>query len=134
MANGSYWKSAREWQRMEAPLVEVGFILSDFANEFGLKMTKNYKDWPERSFVWDNNIRRLIQLYLVDEKLLTFNLWLCASQDRGDIRYWKQETPIRGQPIADFKDALAVLLRKGRITLESWSEADLEFATNLRAR
>lgn len=133
MANGGYWESDHEWRRVEAPLLEVDSTLSEFATEFGLEMTKNHKDWPERSFVWGSSVRRLIQLYLADEKLLTFNLWLCASQDRGGKRYWKQETPIKGQPIAAFQDSLPILLRECRMALESWTESDLEFATRLGA-
>lgn len=133
MANGGWHGSKEEWARLESPLIEVDPILSGFAQEFRLEMRKNFKDWPERSFEWGGSTRRLIQLYLADEKLLTFNLWLCASQDRGGRRYWKQEFPIKGQPICEFKDSLATLLREGRKALEAWSEADLEFATDLGA-
>jgi len=131
MANGGYWESAVDWKRVEAPLLEIDSFFSDFAKEFGLEITKNHKDWPERSVVWGNNIRCLIQLFLADEKLLTFNLWLCASQDRFGKRYWKQMSPIKGRPIAEFKDSLPTLLREGRAALDSWVENDLEFATKL---
>ena len=133
MANGGYWKSDHEWRRVEAPLLEVDSILCDFADEFALQVTKNHKGWPERSFVWGDSVRRLIQLYLMDEKRLTFNLWICASQDRGGKRFWKHGTPIKGQPIVEFKDELPALLREGRRALESWGEADLEFGTDLNA-
>jgi len=131
MASGGWYGTKDEWARLESPLIEVDPILSEFAKEFGLEMRKNFKDWPERSFEWGVSIRRLIQLYLADEKLLTFNLWLCASQDRGTKRYWKQVSTVKGLPISEFKDSLATLLRDARKTLESWSETDLELATNL---
>ena len=133
MANGGWYGTKEEWARLEFPLIEVDPTLFEFAKEFGLEMRKNFKDWPERSFEWGGSTRRLIQLYLADEKLLTFNLWLCASQDRSSKRYWKQESPVKGLPISEFKDSLATLLREGRRRLESWSEADLEFVTNLGA-
>ena len=131
MANGGYWASKDEWQRVEAPLLEVDSILNEFASEFGHRVTKNHKDWPERSIEWGVNIRRLVQLYLADEKDLTFNLWLCASQDRDGKRYWKQENLVKGCPIAEFQHHLPSLLREGRAKLEGWNESDLEFATNL---
>lgn len=133
MANGGWYGTKDEWARLESPLIEVDPILSEFAKEFELEMRKNFKDWPERSFEWGVSIRRLIQLYLADEKLLTFNLWLCASQDRGTKRYWKQLSTVKGLPISEFKDSLATLLRDGWKTLESWSETDLELAANLQA-
>lgn len=95
MANGGWYGTKEEWERIESPLLEVDSIINDFAKEAGLSVTKNHKDWPERSIVWGKDIRSLIQLYLANEKSLTFNLWLCASQDRGTKRYWKQETPVK---------------------------------------
>ena len=70
---------------------------------------------------------------MVDEKSLTFNLWLCASQDRGSRRFWKKETPVREQQIAEFKDHLESLLKEGREKLVQWSNApdQLEFVTNI---
>ena len=131
MANGGYWATEDEWRRVEAPLLEVDPEISQFAKEFGLRVTKNLKDWPERSIVWGSAIRRLIQLYLVDEKQLTFNLWLCASQDRGDERYWKQEKLINAKTVPEFKDSMPGLLREARIKLEAWSESDLVPAAKL---
>jgi len=133
MANGGWYGTKEEWQRVEKPLLEIDSIIDDFANELSLSISKNHKDWPERSIEWGNEVRCLIQLYLVDEKLLTFNLWLCASQDRGEKRYWKQETPVNAKQISDFKDDLASLLREGREKLLNWSKNNdqLEFATTL---
>ena len=131
MANGGHWATDDEWRRVEAPLLEVDAEIGQFAKEFGLRVTKNLKDWPERSIAWGSAIRRLIQLYLVDEKQLTFNLWLCASQDRGDERYWKHEKLISAKTVSEFKDSLPVLLREARMKLEAWSERDLELAVHL---
>jgi len=131
MANGGIWATDAEWRRVEAPLREVDAAIGDFAAEFGLRVTKNQKDWPERSIAWGDAIRRLIHLYLADEKALTFNLWLCAYQDRDGSRYWKREHLINAQPVHEFKDSLAQLLREGREKLEGWSEQDLELGANL---
>ena len=86
MANGGYWESQAAWRRVEAPLIEVDDVINRFASVHGLLVTRNVKEWPERSMRWGIGIERLIQLYLEDEAALTFNLWLCASQDRGSER------------------------------------------------
>ena len=72
-----------------------------------------------------------MQVYLASAEDLTFNLWFCASQDRGGKRYWKQETPIQGKVIAEFQNSFALLLQEGKAKLEALSEADLEFITNV---
>lgn len=131
MANGGWCGTKEEWARLESPLIEVDPIIHSFATEFGLEVTKNFKDEPERSIIWGGDIRRLIQLYLVDKKQLIFNLWLCASQDRNGSRYWKQETPIKAQTISSFKGSLPMLLRNSRSLLESWDEDNLEFVTEV---
>ena len=95
MANGGWYGSNEEWERIEGPLLQVDSILDDFVSETGLAITKNLKDWPERSIEWGDETRCLIQLFLVDAKDLTFSLWLCVSQDRGRKRFWKQDTPIK---------------------------------------
>ena len=131
MANGSYWQTKAEWQRVEEPLLRLDSALSEFAAQFGLQLTKNHKDWPERSIEWGTRVRLLIQVYLADAESLTFNLWLCASQDRGGKRFWRQETPIQSKPVSDFQSSFASLLLEGKAKLEGWSEADLEFVTNV---
>lgn len=133
MANGEYFGTKKEWLRLEAPLLEVDPVIEQFAKENGLSVGKNHKDWPERSLIWGNEVRCLIQLYLASEEALTFNLWLCASQDRDGKRYWKQETPIKAKPVSEFKDQLPALLREGRDKLISWSQnpSTMEFATDI---
>ena len=133
MANGGWYGTKDEWERIEGPLLEVDSILDDFASETGMTISKNYKDFPDRSFVWGDDVRCLIQLYLVDEKDLTFNLWLCASQDRGRKRFLKKDTPIKEQRVEQFKDSLAGELRKGHQRLVEWGNNpdNLEFATEL---
>lgn len=69
----------------------------------------------------NNNVCCLIQLYLESEHLLTFNIWLCASQDRGKERYWKHERLVRNLPVPALLDQLPDLLREGREKLLLWS-------------
>ena len=120
-----------EWARWEAPLLKVEPILAAFAQSNGMYFSKNIKDWPERSLCWGSNIRRLIQLYLVEPKELTFNLWLCASQDRNLSRFWKKEFLIEKKPIEEFSEQLPALLAEAAAKLNSWDEKQLEFVTKI---
>ena len=128
MANGGYWQSKEDWLRAESPLLALDDELTAFAAEHSLRLTKNHKEWPERSLEWGGNIRRLIQVYLADEKTLTFHLWLCASQDRQDGRYWKQALLVEAKPVSNFQESFPELLRVARAELESWSQDVLELA------
>jgi len=136
MANSGWYRTEEEWERIEKPLLEVDPIIDAFVKEYDLSVSRNQKDWPERSIAWGKEVRCLVQLYLADERSLTFNLWLCAFEDRGSKRYWKQETPIKQKQVAEFKDDLASQLRAGRKKLLDWSENkdQLEFAAQLRKR
>lgn len=133
MANGGWYGTPGEWRRLEQPLLDIDPVLEAFAREHCLAVTRNHKNHPERSIHWDNGIRCLMQLYLADEASLTFNFWLCASQDRGGERYWRQTTPRKGKRIEEFRDALPSLLRQGRTTLLQWCRhpEQFEFATRL---
>jgi len=121
MANGGWFGTREEWRRLEAPLLEVDPVIDAFAGESGLAVTRNNKDWPERSIAWGDEIRCLIQLYLADPAGVTFNLWICASADRGGKRYWKQETPIRQQRLPEFRQDLPSRLLEAREQLLAWS-------------
>ena len=131
MANGGYWHSESDWRRVEAPLLELDHDLSAFASMNGLRLSKNHKDWPERSLNWGQSIKFLLQVYLADEQELTFNVWLCASQDREAGRYWKREFLVEARPVAEFRESFVSLLKEAKVKLESWSESQLEFATRL---
>ena len=130
MPNGFYGTDD-EWRRMEAPLVVVDDVLIMFARAHQMQITKNYHEWPERSLTWGTRIRRLIQLYAAESDQPTFNLWLCASQDRGLSRFWKREFLFEKKPLAAFADRLPALLEEARNKVNSWEERDLEFATKL---
>jgi len=129
MANGGYWHSHDDWRRVEEPLTTLDRGLLAFSEANGLVLTKNHKDWPERSLTWGADVRYLIQVYLADEKTLTFNFWLCASQDRAAGRYWKSEFLVESRPVAEFRESFPSLLRDAKVKLESWSAAQLELAT-----
>ena len=134
MANGGWYGTKEEWDQLEKPLLEIDPIIYAFAHSKMLSVTKNHKDWPERSITWGTDIRCLIQLYLVDKKELTFNLWLCASQDRGNKRFWKQENAIEEKCVEDFKENFSDTLQKSYDKLIQWSANKelLTFAVDLQ--
>jgi hypothetical protein len=133
MANGGWYGTQEEWNRIEAPLELVDPELDQFARRYGLIITKNHKDWPERSIAWGGEIRCLLQIFLADETKLTWNLWLCASQDRSGKRYWKMEMPRREVPMAEIAKDISELLENGKRKLDEWSRQPetLELVTTL---
>ena len=122
-----------DFNQLEKPLLELDPIFEKFANKYSLIITKNQKDCPERSIVWGTNVRCLIQLYLSSETGGYFNLWLCASEDTANERFWKHETPIKALKIDDFKTDLYELLEESFVKLNTWANdrSTLEFATKL---
>lgn len=91
MPNGHYG-TEEEWKRLEAPLREIDAALELFARRHNTALSRNYHNWPERSLRWGADPERLIQIYLENEQRLTWNLWLCASQDRDGQRFWRQQS------------------------------------------
>lgn len=127
MANGGWHGTQEEWQRIEAPLLGIDSIIESFAAELALPVHRNYKDWPSRHIEWGSEVRCLIQLYLVNQDALTFNLWLCASEDRANKRYWKQETPIKNMPVSEFAGSLQAHLQEGHRKLMGWYKNSMQF-------
>ena len=133
MANGGWHDTDEEWRRVEAPLIRLDPYLDQFAHKYGLSFTKNHKNQPERSIAWGDNVRCLIQIYMVDQSAPAFNLWVCASQDREGSRFWKQETPCKEMQGPEMEAGLPDLLEEGKQKLDHWSLHPelLEFATKL---
>ena len=128
----SFQGSKVELNKMKAPLLEIDEALKSFAKVHGMVVSKNYHDWPERSLEWSrNNIHRLIEIWLEDEKEMTFNFWICASLDKGGKRYWKNMYIRKNASFIDIRENLQELLKESIETLESWNETDLHFATAL---
>lgn len=130
MPNG-FHGSREKWERLEAPLRSLDPTLEDFSGRHGMPLSRNSRGWPERSFRWGAPLSRLIQIYLEDEERLTWNLWLCASEDRPSGRYWKRAFLRSAVPLEEIGADLETLLGESLRTVESWSAEDLEFATTL---
>ena len=111
---------------MEAPLLEIDQTLTAFAKRCGMELSRNYHDWPERSLTWGSDVRRLIQIYLENEKMMTWNIWLCASYDRGTERFWRRQFLKRAVPFQMIHSNLEPLLEEARKIVTAWSERDLE--------
>ena len=120
-----------EWERLESPLIALEPTLTAFASRHHLTIRRNFQGRPERSLVQEGEVTRLVQVYLDDPVRLTFNVWLCASQDRPGARYQKSDYLARGVPAADLVAGLAGWLERGYATLQDWKAEDLSFVTAL---
>jgi hypothetical protein len=133
VANGGWYGSAEEWQRLEAPLLTIDPILEEFARINGLRFTKNVKDSPERSLRWGDDPSCLMQIYLESDAQPSWNFWLCCYQDRDGSRYWRRGFAVQGEAVDAFRDELASMLEESFNRVETWraNPDQLEFATTL---
>jgi hypothetical protein len=117
-----------EWKRTTEPLVQLDPALEAFSAKHGISLTRNLREWPSRELQWSDSLNRLIQIYLDNERALTWTMWVCASEDREDGRYWKRATILKNVSI----DTLAAKLRKhlseAFAMVAGWSSIDLEKA------
>ena len=130
MPNG-YHGTDDGWMRLEAPLREVDSILEAFASSHGLTLTRNHHGDPERSLGHEGELTRLFQIFVGDEEAPTYKIWLCASQDRGEERFWKQRFLTEAATPAELKASIGDWLSRGWEELFRWSAHDLEHATRL---
>ena len=130
MPNG-FQGSQSQWETLEMPLRSLDGELRAFAERYGLALSSNGRAWPDRSIVWGGSIRRLIQIYVADDERVTYNFWLCASEDRGDKRYWRRALLKQAVPMGEIAGELPALLEQSRQLLESWTSETLEFGTVL---
>ncbi|HKE08665.1 MAG TPA: hypothetical protein VKB48_12605 [Candidatus Acidoferrum sp.] len=117
---------------MEIPLLKLDPEIKQFARTQSIS-SKNYHDCPERSLVlMEGTVSRLIHIYLESEKTLTLNVWLCASEERGNEPFWKKQflrkDALAEQILTDIKSLLQEVLN----VAQSWKGTNLEFATKLK--
>lgn len=125
MANG-FHGSEREWNELQAPFLEIDGEIAMFARTQGMKLSKNDHEWPERSLRWSSNgMNRLIQIYLSDEKVPRYCLWICAYQDRNGARLWKQAFMKKDAPWSSVREDLTESLSNCFDIVNSWKPSDL---------
>jgi hypothetical protein len=127
MPNGFHGKRS-EWKRVTKPLKGIDDALKLFASKQGLELLRDTRNWPERSFRWGSPVECLIQIYLEDESQLTWTLWVCATEDRADGRYWKRKFLKKEVSIQEISDHLPELLREAYSEVTSWDSRDLNKA------
>lgn len=127
MPNGHHGSDA-EWERLESPLRQLDGVIEAFAKAHSLAVSKNARGWPNRSMRWGDPLSRLIQIYLEDEKQLTFALWVSAYEDRDGVRYWKKHTLRERMTAEVLLGELPRDLVEAFDRVSSWSKADLEKA------
>ena len=133
MANGGWYGTAQEWERLEASLIEIDPTLEAFSVTHNLALSKNHKNTPERSIKWGNGIQNLIQIYLANSETPTYNMWLCASEDRGTERYWKKAFLFQDKIISKTGINMPTLLENAFSKITNWNRnpEKFEFATKL---
>jgi len=133
MANGGWYGTQGEWDAAEHPLPLLDPIFKEFAEAHGFALSKNHKDWPERSLRADMPLASLIQVFRVDLDTDAWNVWAVCSEDRGGERFWKQDLIADGITGGELSALLKALLEEGLSRLVEWNARpqDLEFATKL---
>jgi hypothetical protein len=121
MANGGWYGGDREWDLIEAPLKLLDGELNRFAEKYGLTVTKNAKNRPERSLTWGKGIQKLIQVFLSDDASLELKVWICAWQDRDGKRFWKNKTLRDGVQVPELRRDVFELLEDGKSRLDEWA-------------
>jgi len=111
MANG-FHGTTEEWDRIAKLLESLDPILEEFASSKYIPLGKNSKNWPDRELRWVDNLHRLIQIYLQNEKELTWTLWICAYQLGEQNHIWRHETIINSVSILDIQSKLESLLEE----------------------
>lgn len=127
MPNG-FHGTQEDWERLEAPLRALDPRLEDFAHRHGMRLARSERNWPSRSLHWGDDVQRLIQIYLDNTEEPTWNLWACASQDRGGRRYWKDSFVRRAVRLVEIDSNLPELLLASKQMVDAWEADDLEAA------
>lgn len=126
MPNG-FHGTKEEWDRMEAPLLEVDDVIGEFAQSKGLSLDSNYHNMPNRRLMWNKGgITRVIQVSVKDEDM-TIYVTYYAWQDRNNTRRGKWLKQISDLGLTELKRDLPGLLKEGYSMLESLAEGELEF-------
>jgi len=118
-------RSGEDWERIEGPLRALDGELEAFAERHSIQLSRNFRQWPERSLRWTDELERHIQILLHDEENLLFSVWLAAWRDEGDVRHWKRLSLATAEPIEQLRERLGALLDEARTTVCAWTAGDL---------
>ncbi len=120
-------RNEEDWERIESPLRGLDAPLEGYAASNAMDLSKNFKNWPERSLRWcTDEVERHIQVVLGDEENLLFHVWLVASQSREDGLYLKRASVANGLPVDVLQAKLESLLDQSRDLLNEWGAGDLK--------
>ncbi|MDH3609627.1 MAG: hypothetical protein OEQ24_10355 [Gammaproteobacteria bacterium] len=124
MANG-FQGSPQEWKRITEPLEQLDAKIAAFVNEKRLPLQHNNRSWPNREIRWLYQIERLIEIYLEDDKEMTWTLWICAYDYANSVRLRKQETIHKAVSIDVLNEQLEASLALAYEKVCSWNKGML---------
>ena len=124
MANGFHGTN-EEWNRIAILLESLDPVLEEFASSKEIPLGKNTKNWPDRELRWVDDLHRLIQIYLQNEKELTWTLWICAYQLGESEHIWQHETIIKDVSISELQINLESLIEEAWDKVSNWTIDDL---------
>ena len=124
MANGFHGTN-EEWNRIAILLESLDPVLEEFASSKEIPLGKNTKNWPDRELRWVDDLHRLIQIYLQNEKELTWTLWICAYQLGESEHIWQHETIIKDVSISELQIHLESLIEEAWDKVSNWTIDDL---------
>lgn len=133
MANGGWYGTQAEWDAAERPLSSLDPIFEEFAKANGFALSKNLKDWPERSLRANMPLASLLQVFRGSLDANAWKVWAVCSDDRGDRRYWQQAFIADGVTDNQLSAGLKTYLVEGLGRLTAWNAQpqDLVFATRI---
>ena len=131
MPNG-YHGSKGEWDRLEAPLVELDPVIKSFAESHKMELSSNYHNWPERSLTAIDELHRKIQIFMKNEEPPTFVIGAYAWRDIDANRYLKSEFVTEAVPLSALRLHLLSWLEQSYKTVMAWKPEELEFATRIQ--
>lgn len=100
--------------------------INQFAAEHRLEVTPNYHNTPNRMLMWTNEgIERVIQITLYGDRQVL--LAISAFRDEQGKRLGKRWPAKTDIPLSEFKNQLKQLLSAAFQTLQTVSEADMEY-------
>lgn len=126
----SFADRQREWQRKEAPLLELDDGIERFALAHSMTVEKNYHgNEPNRMLRWSSHgLNKTIQLSLEDIEKMTFFIGLYAWKDVDGKRDTQEAPPKWHLPWHQFKSELGSLLEESYQTLEAMRDAGLNLS------